>query len=98
LKENPCDGGDSLGDYDAGEEAVKGALRLALDGSAYPMLIVCSAGSHMSARLIGCLRRLQHWTMTAIIDEVSQQCTYTTPIVAQHSLLHILNLTRRMLL
>jgi protein tyrosine/serine phosphatase len=82
VQENPCDGGDSLGDYDAGEEAVKGALRLALDGTAYPMLIVCSAGSHMSARLIGCLRRLQHWTMTAIIDEVSQQCTYTTPIVA----------------
>ncbi|KAG5178124.1 tyrosine phosphatase family-domain-containing protein, partial [Tribonema minus] len=68
LQENPC--GDYPGDYDVGEEAVKGALELLLDHKLYPILLVCSAGSHLCSRLIGCLRRLQHWSMTAILDEV----------------------------
>jgi Tyrosine phosphatase family len=67
-QENPC--GDYPGDYDAGEEAVKGALELLIDAQRYPLLVVSSAGSHLCTRLIGCLRRLQHWSMTAVLEEV----------------------------
>ncbi|CAM9169170.1 unnamed protein product [Chrysoparadoxa australica] len=55
--------------FDGAEETMKDALQLLLEASSYPVMIVCGARDHESARLISCLRRLQQWTMTAIIDE-----------------------------
>ncbi|KAI9601544.1 hypothetical protein H4Q26_001368 [Puccinia striiformis f. sp. tritici PST-130] len=45
------------------------ALRQVLDVRNHPMLIHCNKGKHRTGCLVGCLRKLQHWSSTAIFDE-----------------------------
>ncbi|KNZ53757.1 hypothetical protein VP01_3143g7 [Puccinia sorghi] len=61
------------------EDKIRLALRQVLDRRNHPMLIHCNKGKvssfrfsraeHRTGCLVGCLRKLQHWSSTAIFDE-----------------------------
>lgn len=40
-----------------------------LDRRNHPILIHCNKGKHRTGCLIGCLRKLQQWSLTTIFDE-----------------------------
>ncbi|PLW57083.1 hypothetical protein PCANC_01956 [Puccinia coronata f. sp. avenae] len=51
------------------EDKIRLALCRVLDTRNHPMLIHCNKGKHRTGCLVGCLRKLQHWSSTAIFDE-----------------------------
>ncbi|GAA5824468.1 hypothetical protein JCM3770_003720 [Rhodotorula araucariae] len=51
------------------EDKIVGALSTILDARNHPMLIHCNKGKHRTGCVVGCLRRLQTWSLTSIFDE-----------------------------
>ncbi|BGP13153.1 tyrosine-protein phosphatase siw14 [Rhodosporidiobolus nylandii] len=51
------------------EDKLVAALAVALDARNLPMLIHCNKGKHRTGCLIGVLRRLQAWSLTAVFEE-----------------------------
>ena len=51
------------------EETVLAAVRVLLDPSKYPLLVMCSLGRHRTGTIVGCLRKLQCWNLTSILEE-----------------------------
>ncbi|KAF9426918.1 hypothetical protein BGZ94_005796 [Podila epigama] len=51
------------------EQVISSALVNLLDARNHPMLIHCAKGKHRIGCLIGCLRKIQNWSMTSIFDE-----------------------------
>ncbi|EOD11462.1 hypothetical protein EMIHUDRAFT_76826 [Emiliania huxleyi CCMP1516] len=51
------------------EEVVVEGLRRVLDPSSYPLLVMCNLGRHRTGTLIGCLRKLQCWSLTSVLEE-----------------------------
>ncbi|KOG97126.1 putative tyrosine protein phosphatase SIW14 [Saccharomyces eubayanus] len=45
------------------------ALEIVLDPANQPILIHCNRGKHRTGCLIGCIRKLQNWSLTMIFDE-----------------------------
>ncbi|PWN92973.1 protein-tyrosine phosphatase, partial [Acaromyces ingoldii] len=50
-------------------DKIGAALVTILDRRNHPMLIHCNKGKHRTGCLIGCLRKLQQWSLTTIFDE-----------------------------
>nr|CCA16040.1 hypothetical protein DDB_G0280073 [Albugo laibachii Nc14] len=50
------------------EGMAKEAIQFVLEKQLHPLMLMCKTGIHMSGTVIGCLRRLQNWSLTAIID------------------------------
>ncbi|WFD22538.1 protein-tyrosine-phosphatase [Malassezia equina] len=50
-------------------ETIAAALTTILDRRNHPMLIHCNKGKHRTGCLIGCLRKMQQWSLTTIFDE-----------------------------
>jgi len=50
-------------------QTITAALATILDRRNHPMLIHCNKGKHRTGCLIGCLRKLQQWSLTTIFDE-----------------------------
>eukprot|EP00033_Pygsuia_biforma_P002975 GCRY01003276.1.p1 GENE.GCRY01003276.1~~GCRY01003276.1.p1 ORF type:complete len:210 (+),score=28.33 GCRY01003276.1:193-822(+) len=48
---------------------VKEALKVVLDTRNHPILIHCNKGKHRTGCIIGCLRKLQGWSLTSIFAE-----------------------------
>jgi len=48
---------------------VLSALNLLVQPSTYPVLVMCNLGRHRTGTVIGCLRKLQRWNLSAILDE-----------------------------
>lgn len=44
-------------------------MRLVLEPRNYPLLVMCNAGSHQTGTFVGCLRKLQRWTLSSILEE-----------------------------
>lgn len=51
------------------EELIKEALELALDVDTHPVMLSCTSGIHQTGTLVGCLRRLQGYNLTSILQE-----------------------------
>lgn len=51
------------------EETVLDALDLILNPSNLPIILMCHLGRHRTGTIVGCLRKLQHWNLTAIFEE-----------------------------
>ncbi|RUS18125.1 protein-tyrosine phosphatase [Endogone sp. FLAS-F59071] len=51
------------------EEAVLEALEIILKPNNYPMIIMCNMGRHRTGTVVGCLRKLQRWSLTSILEE-----------------------------
>ncbi|CEP61361.1 putative tyrosine protein phosphatase SIW14 LALA0_S03e01134g [Lachancea lanzarotensis] len=45
------------------------ALEIAINPENHPILIHCNRGKHRTGCLVGCIRRLQKWSLTMIFDE-----------------------------
>ena len=51
------------------EELAKKALEIVLNEDVYPLLVLCSSGIYETGTILGCLRRLQYWALTAVLHE-----------------------------
>jgi tyrosine-protein phosphatase OCA1 len=51
------------------EEIVLAALELILDRRNYPIMVMCNLGRHRTGTVIGCLRKLENWNLTSILEE-----------------------------
>ncbi|ORY90881.1 protein-tyrosine phosphatase, partial [Leucosporidium creatinivorum] len=51
------------------DDKIVAALAVILDVRNHPMLIHCNKGKHRTGCLVGCLRKVQQWSLTAIFDE-----------------------------
>lgn len=57
------------------EDIVLRALGAMLDVSKYPIHIMCNGGRHRTGTVIGCVRRLQRWRLSAIFEEYQMYAT-----------------------
>ncbi|GAA5826279.1 hypothetical protein JCM11251_007238 [Rhodosporidiobolus azoricus] len=51
------------------DEKLVAAMSVALDSRNLPMLIHCNKGKHRTGCVVGCMRRLQSWSLTAVFEE-----------------------------
>jgi len=51
------------------EDVVIRALRVILNPENYPLLVCCNLGRHRTGTVLGCLRKLQRWNLTSILEE-----------------------------
>jgi len=51
------------------EDVVLRALQLILNTAHYPVMVMCGLGRHPTGTVIGCLRKLQKWSLTSIFEE-----------------------------
>eukprot|EP00040_Diaphanoeca_grandis_P005076 m.31273 g.31273 ORF g.31273 m.31273 type:complete len:181 (-) comp16430_c0_seq2:13-555(-) len=51
------------------EELVKESLDLLLNPAVRPAIIMCPSGIHQTGVVVGCLRRLQNWSVSACLHE-----------------------------
>ena len=51
------------------QEVILRGLGIILDTSNYPLCIMDTQGRHRVGTLVGCLRKLQRWNLTAILEE-----------------------------
>ncbi|CAN8065745.1 unnamed protein product [Agarophyton chilense] len=51
------------------EETVLSVMELLLSTPTYPVYIMCSQGRHRTGTVVGCLRKLQRWSLSSIFDE-----------------------------
>eukprot|EP00158_Paraphelidium_tribonemae_P005253 Partr_v1_DN27246_c0_g1_i1_m38939 putative PHOsphatase len=51
------------------EEVVLEALEIILNPRNYPLMVMCNLGRHRTGTIVGCLRKLQRWSLTAIFEE-----------------------------
>eukprot|EP00761_Pharyngomonas_kirbyi_P001757 gb/GECH01001761.1/.p1 GENE.gb/GECH01001761.1/~~gb/GECH01001761.1/.p1 ORF type:complete len:174 (+),score=33.98 gb/GECH01001761.1/:1-522(+) len=54
---------------DIPEEVIRQAIVELLDTRNHPILIHCNKGKHRTGVLVGCLRKMQKWSLTSIFDE-----------------------------
>lgn len=45
------------------------AVRAMLNPALHPILVHCLSGEHMTACVVGCLRRTQGWALSAVAEE-----------------------------
>lgn len=51
------------------EDVIRQALQVILDVRYHPLLVHCNKGKHRTGCLIGCLRKIQCWTLSSIFGE-----------------------------
>ncbi|KAL7409744.1 protein-tyrosine phosphatase [Mrakia frigida] len=51
------------------EPTVIAALHLLLKPGNYPCLVMCGLGRHRTGTVVGCLRKLQRWSLSSILEE-----------------------------
>ncbi|KAL0481936.1 tyrosine-protein phosphatase [Acrasis kona] len=51
------------------DEMIQEALSIILNKETHPIMIVCTSGLHLTGTVVGCIRRLQNWSLTSILDE-----------------------------
>ena len=49
--------------------AVREALSHILDESNHPVLVHCDRGTRRTSVVVGCLRKVQSWSLTSVFDE-----------------------------
>eukprot|EP01012_Entosiphon_sulcatum_P041590 TRINITY_DN55457_c0_g1_i1.p1 TRINITY_DN55457_c0_g1~~TRINITY_DN55457_c0_g1_i1.p1 ORF type:complete len:199 (+),score=36.08 TRINITY_DN55457_c0_g1_i1:56-652(+) len=57
---------------DIPDKVIQKALSYILDVRNHPILIHCNKGKHRTGTLVGCLRKLQGWSLTACFDEYNR--------------------------
>ncbi|PIA29819.1 hypothetical protein AQUCO_05800116v1 [Aquilegia coerulea] len=51
------------------KDTITEALKVLLDVRNHPVLIHCKQGKHRTGCLVGCLRKLQNWCLSSVLDE-----------------------------
>ena len=57
---------------DIPEDKIALAVAKLLDCATHPILVHCNKGKHRTGCLIGCLRKIQHWSHISICEECVQ--------------------------
>ena len=52
------------------EEAVKEALEIVLNVNFHPVMVMCTSGVSQTGTLVACLRKMQDWAFSSIIQEL----------------------------
>ncbi|CAN8075982.1 unnamed protein product [Agarophyton chilense] len=68
---------------DIPEPVIRDALEVLLDVRRHPLLIHCNKGKHRTGCLVGCLRKVQRWSLTSIFDEYRRFAGNKTRILDQ---------------
>ncbi|KAH0855542.1 hypothetical protein HID58_007922 [Brassica napus] len=55
------------------KDTVLSALRVLVDVRNHPVLIHCKQGKHRTGCLVGCLRKVQNWCLSSVLEEY-QKC------------------------
>jgi Tyrosine phosphatase family len=63
------------------EQLVKEALEFVLDVSNHPVMIMCPSGVSEAGVVLGCLRRMQRWAMSSVIDEYRRNAKHRASLV-----------------
>uniref|UniRef100_M4BIB9 Tyrosine-protein phosphatase domain-containing protein n=1 Tax=Hyaloperonospora arabidopsidis (strain Emoy2) TaxID=559515 RepID=M4BIB9_HYAAE len=59
------------------EGMAKETVECILDQRRHPILVMCKTGVHFAGTMIGCLRRLQNWSLTSTIDKEEERIALT---------------------
>lgn len=51
------------------EEMVVAALQTLIDRANQPVLVTCASGKFLTGTVIGCLRKMQRWSLVSIFEE-----------------------------
>eukprot|EP00249_Psilotum_nudum_P003043 c16366_g1_i1 orf=447-812(+) len=51
------------------DDVIREALKVVLDTKNHPVLIHCKKGKHRTGCLVGCLRKVQNFSLTSIFEE-----------------------------
>lgn len=51
------------------DEKLYAAIRVVIDSRNLPILVHCNRGKHRTGCVVGCIRKLQNWSLTSIFDE-----------------------------
>ncbi|PWZ06454.1 putative tyrosine-protein phosphatase [Zea mays] len=51
------------------DDKIREALKVVLDPRNQPLLIHCKRGKHRTGCVVGCLRKLQEWCLSSVLDE-----------------------------
>lgn len=57
-------------------EQVCAILQAALNPANQPVLIHCNKGKHRTGSVVGCIRKTQQWSLTAVVNEY---CMFAAP-------------------
>jgi tyrosine-protein phosphatase OCA1 len=75
----------SRGLFPVSEETVVGALNVLKDRANLPALLTCSSGKNISGVVVGCMRKLQKWSLVSIYEEYRRFSGYSgSKIQQQH--------------
>jgi len=58
------------------EGTIRRALDIVLDPARHPLLIHCNRGKHRTGCVVGCLRKIQNWTVE---ESLAEYCHYSHP-------------------
>lgn len=71
--------------FDLSEEMVVSALKVISDETYLPCLISCRTGRSLTGAVVGCIRKLQRWSLVSIFEEYRRFASYSgTKIQRQH--------------
>ena len=65
------------------EDVIRAALHAVMDPKNHPVLIHCNQGKHRTGCLVGCLRKVQRWSLVAIFEEYRRYADRKARIVDQ---------------
>ena len=51
------------------EECILEAISVIVEHCVEPLIVMCNLGRHRTGTVIGCLRRLQGWTLASVTEE-----------------------------
>ena len=66
------------------EDVIRAALHAVMDPKNHPVLIHCNQGKHRTGCLVGCLRKVQRWSLVAIFEEYRRFAGSKARVVDQH--------------
>jgi len=60
------------------------SLQILLDATRLPLMIICLSGVQQTGALVGCLRKLQGWSLTSIVEEHRRFCEVSSWSLIEH--------------
>jgi tyrosine-protein phosphatase OCA1 len=79
----PSSGWGGLSNIPVGDDLVISAVRILSNQVNYPALVCCRSGKFMTGVVMGCLRKLELWSMTSILEEYRRMALFSSSSMQQ---------------